>query len=548
MSGIRVAGSPNLFFIFLMSITTFSGLGLRPEILSAISEMGFEAPTPVQSECIPYIIEGRDIMGQAQTGTGKTAAFGIPALELLDDDAGHVQVLIMCPTRELAIQVTGEIQSLGKKMNNLNVVPVYGGQPIDRQLRALRRKTQIVVGTPGRVIDHLKRKTLDISSLKMVVLDEADEMLNMGFREDIEKILSHTGDNVQSIMFSATNTPGIRGIMQKQMKNPQMISIDKKVVTAPQIAQYIVEVRDSMRVEAISRLMDVNNYKLGLVFCNTKRKCDEVVTDLQARGYRCDVLHGDITQNGRDKVMGKFRRDQLDLLVATDVAARGIDVEHIDVVFNFDVPQDPEYYVHRIGRTGRAGRSGTAITFSAGRKKKSLRFIEKQIRTNLIPMAMPSTQDVEASRAEGLISDVLETLEKGGLKSWIEYVESIETKGYSPMEIAAACLKMNVEGNEKPQAAEQGVGGASTFHEKTGEPMTTLFISVGKNKKIRPGDIVGAIAGETGLPGKAIGNIEIRQNHCLVDVPAEKARGIISVMDRNQIKGTRIMVKLDEMQ
>lgn len=531
-----------------MSITKFSELGLRSEILSAVSEMGFEAPTPVQAECIPYILEGRDIMGQAQTGTGKTAAFGIPALEFLDENSRDVQVLIMCPTRELAIQVTKEILSLGKKMSDLNVVPVYGGQPIDRQLKALKRKTQIVVGTPGRVIDHLNRGTLKIDKLRMVVLDEADEMLNMGFREDIEKILSYTKSEVQSIMFSATNTPGIRSIMTKQMKNPQMITIDKKVLAAPNIEQYVVEVRDSMRIEGISRFMDVNNYKLGLVFCNTKRKCDEIVSDLQARGYNCDVLHGDITQNGRDKVMGKFRNGQLDLLVATDVAARGIDVENVDIVFNFDIPQDPEYYIHRIGRTGRAGRAGTAITFTAGRKKRNLHFIEKQLKSKLVPLPLPSAKDVEASRAEGFVNEVMETLEKGGLKPYIEHIEALGAQGYSPVEVAAACLKMRVFTDEanKKQVAQSNTAD-TIVHQQTGEAMTRLFINVGKNKKIRPGDIVGAIAGETGISGKVIGNIEIRSNHCLVDVPSDKARAIVKVMDRNQIKGTKIMCKVDEM-
>ncbi len=532
-----------------MNITTFSDLQSRPEIKEAISDMGFEVPTPVQAQCIPHILEGRDVMGQAQTGTGKTAAFGIPALEFLDVDAKHVQVLIMCPTRELAIQVTGELLSLAKKMDRVQIIPVYGGQPIERQLRALRQQTHIVVGTPGRVIDHLKRGTLQIGKMGMIILDEADEMLNMGFREDIDEILSYSGEDVQTVMFSATNSPGIRGIMQNQMKAPQMITIDKKVLAAPAIEQYVVEVRDSMRIEAISRIMDVNNYNLGLIFCNTKRMCDEILTDVQSRGYRCDVLHGDITQNGRDKVMSKFRNGQLDLLVATDVAARGIDVENIDVVFNFDIPQDPENYVHRIGRTGRAGRSGTAITFMAGRKQRSLRNIERQVKTKLNFMAMPSLKEVEASRVEGMLTEVEETLQKGGLKQFVEYVEILTAKGYSPAEVAAASLKMKI-GAEEQQEIEvpvNGNGNGQLVNDRTGELMTRLFINVGKNRKIRPADIVGAIAGESGISGKSIGNIEIRKSHCLVDVPADKARGIVKVMDRNQIKGHRIMCKVDQM-
>lgn len=531
-----------------MNTITFSDLELRPELLKAVSDMGFEVPTPVQAECIPYILQGRDIMGQAQTGTGKTAAFGLPALQAVDLTRSQVQVLIMCPTRELAIQVTGELQALGKYLERLRVVPVYGGQSIERQFQALKQPPQIVVGTPGRVIDHLKRGTLDLGNLAMIVLDEADEMLNMGFREDIEKILSFTGEDVQSIMFSATNTPGIRGIMQNQMKNPQMITIDKKVLAAPSVTQYMVEIRDSMRVEAVSRIMDVNNYNLGLIFCNTKRLCDEIVMEVQARGYRCDVLHGDITQHGRDKVMAKFRNGQLDLLVATDVAARGIDVEDIDVVFNFDVPQDPENYVHRIGRTGRAGRKGTAITFTSGRKKRSLFAIEKQVKTKLQPMVMPSLKEVATSRANEALKEIEEILIKGGLKPFIEHVEEFAAKGFSPSEIAAACLKQRIapEVEEINEPVANVNGSAGVVNERTGEMMARLFINIGKNRKIRPADIVGAIAGESGISGKSIGNIEIRKSHCLVDVPSDKARAIISVMDRNQIKGHRILCRLDQ--
>lgn len=527
-----------------MNTISFSELGLRPELLSAISGMGFEAPTPVQQQCIPLILEGRDMMGQAQTGTGKTAAFGLPILQNLEPDAKGVQTLVMCPTRELAVQVTGELMKLGNEIPNLNVVPVYGGQPIERQLKALKKGAHIVVGTPGRVIDHLNRGTLRLNQLDMVVLDEADEMLNMGFREDIETILSHTQKGIQSVMFSATNSPAIRSIMNKQMSDPKMITIDKKVSTDPDIEQFLVEVRDSMRPEAISRLMDVNDYKLGLVFCNTKRTSDQLVQELKARGYAADVIHGDITQSGRDKVMKRFRRGDLDLLVATDVAARGIDVSNVDVVFNYDIPQDPEYYVHRIGRTGRAGRSGSAYTFSSGKKKKNLKYIQRQGGVNMSSIPMPSMKDVEASRAENLMNEVTEILEKGGLKPWIEHVEKLAETGFSPAEIAAAFMKMNAGSEEKAgEPTPKPVASNGKTHHKTGEDMTSVHFSIGKNKKVHPGDLVGAIAGETGVPGKLIGEIEIYSNYTTVDVPADRADHIMKVMNRSSIKGTKIKVK-----
>lgn len=438
-----------------MNQISFKELGLSPELIKAIDELGFEAATPIQAECIPHIMAGKDVVGQAQTGTGKTAAFGIPAIEKIDPSISDPQVLIMCPTRELAIQVTGELMKLAKYSGGMNIVPVYGGQPIDRQLRALRKGAAIVVGTPGRLIDHLKRKTLNLSSLKMVILDEADEMLDMGFREDIEEILSYSDGVSQKIMFSATVPSAIRDIMSRWMNNPEMVKIDRQQITAVNIQQFVMEVRDSVRTEAISRILDVGTYKLALIFCNTKRMCDELVQQLQARGYSSDALHGDMTQGLRDKVMGKFRRNEIDILVATDVAARGLDVENIDVVFNYDIPHDPEYYVHRIGRTGRAGRSGVAITFASGRKNRRLQFIEKQIRQQLIPMSMPTTEQVQEQRMEHITTEIEEVLLKGSLRSYIEQIEIMAAGDYTAVEIAAAMLKMKVD--EKPAAEETPV-------------------------------------------------------------------------------------------
>ena len=428
-----------------MKNSSFSELNIQPDLLKAVNDMGFEAPTPIQSSCIPSILAGNDVVGQAQTGTGKTAAFGIPALQIANRGSKTPSVLILCPTRELAIQVTGELIKHAKFTKGVFTVPVYGGQPISRQLKALKKGAQIVVGTPGRVIDHLKRGTLKLGALKMVVLDEADEMLNMGFRDDLEKILSYSQGKSQTVMFSATVPKAIKGIMNRWMDKPDIIKVEGRAQTAEGIDQFVMEVRDSMRTEAISRIMDMGNFRLGLIFSNTKRQCDNLVQEFQSRGFSADALHGDMRQNVRDKVMNKFRNGNIELLIATDVAARGLDVDDIDVVFNYDIPQDPEYYVHRIGRTGRAGKSGIAITFSSGRKRKQIRFIEKIVRTKLKPLPMPSIKEVQISKLESKLDEVYDVLQQGGLREYIELLEPIAEDGYSPIELAAALLKMKLE-------------------------------------------------------------------------------------------------------
>ncbi len=526
-----------------MQPISFSGLNLRPEILNALAEMGFENPTPVQAESIPPVLEGRDLVGHAQTGTGKTAAFGIPAISKTDVSNSNVQILIQSPTRELAIQITGELIKIGKFIEGLHITPVYGGQHISRQLSALKRGAQIVVGTPGRTIDHLKRGTLNLSNLKMLVFDEADEMLNMGFREDMEEIQTYVGHKVQTVMFSATVPDGIRRIMNKYMENPYSVEIDRKKITAPDIAQYFVEVRDSVRTEAISRLMDVHGYKLGLVFTNTKRQTESIAQELQARGFGADIINGDLTQNQRDRVMARYRRGELDLLVATDVAARGIDVSEVDVVFNYEIPQDPEYYVHRIGRTGRAGRTGTSITFMAGNKKRRLRTIEKQIGHKLQPLAMPSLSDVHESRVAGQITELEEVLNKGGLKPYIEQIEMMAEGDFTSIEIAAALLKMRVGGLDEMKQNEENFQQKQSFDDSG---MVRLYFSVGKQHRVSPGDLVGAIAGESGIPGKEIGEITINRDFSLVDIPGQYIDQVLRAMSKATIKRQRVKVRPDK--
>jgi ATP-dependent RNA helicase DeaD len=515
----------------------FTELDLSNAVLRALNDMGFEAPTPIQQQCIPSIIEGRDMVGQAQTGTGKTAAFGIPLIEKTKISDRNIQTIILCPTRELTIQVTGELMKLSNHVNDLHIVPVYGGQPISHQLKALKRGAHVVVGTPGRTIDHLNRGTLKLNNLKMLVLDEADEMLNMGFREDIETILSYTSGARQTVMFSATVSKSIRDIMKRYMNNPKTVTIDHKVVTAPGIKQCVVEVRDSMRTEAICRFMDINNYRLGLVFCNTKKKTESLARELQMRGYASDVLNGDVPQKSRDKVMNKFRRGDIDILVATDVAARGLDVDDVDVVFNYDIPQDSEYYVHRIGRTGRAGREGTAITFTAGRKNRRIRDIERQIKKRLKILPLPSVKDVRESRMEGQLRNVIEVLEQGGLKPYIDQIESIIEGRFTSVEVAAAFMKLQLEADEVKQKSDE-----KKIEIIDRNSMTRLQFNVGRKNKIGPGDIVGAIAGESGINGDVIGHIDIQKKRTFVDIPSKMANKVVRAMNRNQIRGNRIIV------
>ncbi|MCC5934466.1 MAG: DEAD/DEAH box helicase [Candidatus Cyclonatronum sp.] len=554
-----------------MSIQSFAEFGLSEAVLESLKKMGFEAPTPIQAQTIPLLLSGRDVLGQAQTGTGKTAAFAIPAIEIADPSLNQIQVLIQCPTRELAIQVTGEIQKLSGQTSGLRVVPVYGGQHISHQIKAISRGAQILVGTPGRTIDHLKRGTLKLGHLKMVIFDEADEMLNMGFREDMEEILTYKQkeNRVQMLMFSATVPKPIREIMKRFMVDPASITIERSPVTTPDIKQFVVEVRDSVRVEAICRLMDVNNYKLGLIFCNTKVATENVSAELQSRGYSSEILNGDLSQGQRDKVMQKFRSGQIDLLIATDVAARGIDVDDVDVVFNFDIPQDPEQYVHRIGRTGRAGKSGTAYTFASGRRIRSIKFIERFTQSAIESVGMPSLKDVKESRMTLQINELSDVLTKGGLKPYIEQIESLSELSYSPIEIAAAFLKMRMEEFEKNRtdfpeqdnfAPQQDFRDDKKFkkgkREKGGKKdrggfvdsrddsnMQTLRFNVGRSDNIRPGDIVGAIAGESGIPGYTIGHIDIQSNFSFVDIPSDKVSLVMDKMNKARIRKKNVKVK-----
>lgn len=431
-----------------MESLTFKDLNLSKNIERAVEDMGFEEPTPIQSQSIPYLMEGKDVIGQAQTGTGKTAAFGIPALEMLDVKSKKVQVVVLCPTRELANQVAEEMSKLAKYQNT-KMLPVYGGQPIDRQIKALRRGVHIVIGTPGRVLDHIQRKTLKLDGVKMLVLDEADEMLDMGFREDIEFILSRVPSQKQTVLFSATMPQPIIKLTKKYQQNPQMVKTVHKELTVPQIEQFYFEVKSNAKTEVLCRLIDIYNFKSSLVFCNTKKNVDKQVETLKARGYLVDGLHGDMRQAQRERVMSNFRKGEIETLVATDVAARGIDVENIEAVFNYDIPQDEESYVHRIGRTGRAGKEGVAITFASGKDIRKIKNIQKHTKAKITRKNVPSQSDVEDIRAEMLSQNVKKIIDDGHIGKYEHWVENLLEEDYASVDVAAALVKILLSEEKK---------------------------------------------------------------------------------------------------
>ncbi|MCC5936831.1 MAG: DEAD/DEAH box helicase [Lunatimonas sp.] len=560
----------------------FSDLGISEEILSAVEDMGFTHPSPIQAQTIPYLLEGHDVIGQAQTGTGKTASFGIPIIDMVDVDNNKPQALILCPTRELAVQVEGEITKLSKYKKRLSSTCIYGGDPIDRQIRALKKGVQIVVGTPGRVMDHLDRGTLDLRQVAIVVLDEADEMLDMGFREDIETILKTMPDERQTVFFSATMAKPILDLTKKYQNDPKIVKVLRKELTVENIAQHYYEVKSPLKIDLITRLIHVNQFTLSLIFCNTKRATDEVTEELIARGIQAEALHGDLSQAQRTKVMNKFRKGHCSVLVATDVAARGIDVENVEAVFNYDLPLDEENYVHRIGRTGRAGKSGTAINFVSGRRDLGrISDLERFIKTSIQKMSPPSAAEMLDMKKDQLIVDVKRKVAKEEDNTiYSDTIQKMLDEGLTLDEVVLGLIKLQMrtavkELNEvnfsldlgrkdKGDARGRRDGRESRFErpdrkgrsersdrgpkgKKEREPnMARLFLNLGKKDRIRPNDIVGAIAGETGVPGRSIGGIDIFENFSFVDVPKKDVNQIISVMNSNTIKGKPVNFEISK--
>jgi len=526
-----------------MDTIRFDEMDLSPLILKAVVEMGFEEMSPIQAKAIPVIMQGKDVVGQAQTGTGKTAAFGIPLLQKIDPKEKALQAVVLCPTRELAIQVAEEFRKLALFMHNIKILPIYGGQEISKQIRSLKAGTQVIIGTPGRVMDHMRRKTVKFNTVKMIVLDEADEMLNMGFREDIETILKDIPDDRQTVMFSATMPNPILEIARTYQRDAEFIKMVKKELTVPKIEQFYYEVKPKNKEEVLARLLDMYNPKLSLVFCNTKKMVDELTSALQGRGYFAEGLHGDLKQMQRDRVMNSFRNGKTEILVATDVAARGIDVENIEAVFNYDVPQDDEYYVHRIGRTGRAGKEGRAFTLVVGKEVFKIRDIQKYCNTKINVQPIPSINDVTSVKAEKILDKINAMIENEDLSKMVDLIEArVNEQDYTSLDVAAAFLKMAMGGEESSKIEEEKI--YSNFGDTGAEEgMVRLFVNLGKKQNIRPGDILGAIAGETGMPGKLIGSIDMYDKYTFVEVPKEYASQVIQVMKDAKIKGKSISIE-----
>lgn len=565
-----------------MDKPAFSELSLSPEILKAVAALGFEQASPIQAAAIPILLSGVDVVGQSQTGSGKTAAFAIPAIEAVDAGSREVQALILCPTRELATQVADEVHKLSAFKKGIHAVPIYGGASYDRQFYELNKGVQIVIGTPGRLIDHLQRGTLKLNSIKMLILDEADRMLDMGFREDIEKILDAAPEERQTVFFSATVSKPIRDLINRFSKDPQFVKIEQKEVSAPAIEQWFFETNPRMKLDALNRLVDFHDFKLGIIFCNTQRMVDELADALIARGFSADRLHGGIAQAQRTRVMNKFKKAEFEFLVATDVAARGIDVEELELVVNYDLPYDAEDYVHRIGRTGRAGKKGMAVTFVSGREIYKLQFIERFTRTKIRRGTIPTRGEVEEKRTDAMLENVRATLVANELQPGTALVDRLLGEGFNSTDIAGAALQLllgtSPEPAGKPEERREETSRPPrseprSFESRSSEPrppertrppaeprkprddsrpafkaepgedtrptrmdaapvlrkpatgMQWVALNIGRDDSVTPRDIVDMVSNGLGIPGKSVGTIELSRGESFAEIPTSFAKG-----------------------
>jgi ATP-dependent RNA helicase DeaD len=541
--------------------TGFAALGLSKPIIAAVTSLGYEEPTPIQREAAPVLLAGRDLLGQAGTGTGKTAAFALPMLHRLAHtpaDGGYVRAMVLVPTRELAMQVAEAIHKYGRGLH-LGVVPLYGGAPMDQQIRALRRGAAVVVATPGRALDHLRRQTLDLSHVEIVVLDEADEMLDMGFAEDLDTLLSETPETRQTALFAATFAPRIVAIAGRHLKSPARITIAREKRAAgklPRVRQTAYIVSRAQKPAALQRVLDFEQPRSAIVFCRTRLEVDELTDVLTAHGYGAQALHGGMAQVQRDRVMQRFRKEQTEILVATDVAARGLDIEHVSHVINYDVPSAPEVYVHRIGRTGRIGREGVALTLAGPKEHRFLRSVEALTRQPIEVKPLPSLADLRARRLEATRDALRAQLAEGGFEEVRAIVESLVSE-HDVLDIAAAAVKMVHDAAEKSAASDEpgadasgpegGRPGADAFRERDPGVDPTrravLRLSLGKLAGVRAGDLVGAITGEADIPNSLLGAVRVRDDHSLVEVPEELVSRITEALRSTKIRGQRVTVR-----
>lgn len=560
----------------IQDVCDFESLKVSPEILRAVHELGYKEATSIQKRSIPIILSDRDVVGHSQTGTGKTAAFGIPAIDKIEKNSnGLPQVLVLCPTRELAVQIVQELRRFAK-YKQVRVLPIYGGQSIDLQINSLKGGVDIVVGTPGRIMDHMNRRTLKLHNLKMVILDEADEMLNMGFRDDIETILKDVPQDRQTLLFSATMSKEIMSITSQYLTDPVLVKVVQKSMTLPNIKQYMYDIPKGAKFEVLTRLLDFHNPKRSMIFCNTKKMVDVLAEELRARGHYVEALHGDMKQFARNQVMETFKKGRVSILIATDVAARGLDIDNVEYVINFDLPQDLEYYVHRIGRTGRIGRDGTSLTLISGTKEfLDIKAIENHTKTKIELKTIPSLKEVQESKNQRVISNISTTIERGLLQNHKGIIEELLKQELDPVEIGAGLLKMLFSTDkdykenyidhiktEEARILRNRQSGRMNYNIKQSKnnihkriiPSTIskfqrssnvrLMLNVGKNDNINAGNIVGAIAGEAGISGRVIGSIDIFDNHAFVEVPRNIADTVISTMNRARMKGKRLKLEI----
>jgi ATP-dependent RNA helicase DeaD len=539
---------------------TFADLQIHPSVLQALSDVGYESPSAIQAATIPALMAGSDVVGLAQTGTGKTAAFAVPILSKIDTSSKATQALVLAPTRELALQVAEAFSRYGTHLPQINVLPIYGGASYMTQLAGLKRGAQVVVGTPGRVIDHIERGTLDLSHVDYLVLDEADEMLTMGFAEEVERILAETPEYKQVALFSATMPPAIRKLSNKYLHDPTEVKVDAKTATADNISQRFIQVAGPRKMDALTRVLEVETFEAMIVFVRTKQATEEVAEKLRARGFSAAAINGDIPQAVRERTIAALKRgggNGIDILVATDVAARGLDVERISHVLNYDIPHDNESYVHRIGRTGRAGRSGSALLFVSPRERHLLKSIEKATRQKLVEAQLPSVDDVNAQRVAKFADSITNSLGAPGLELFRRLVTDYEREHDVPMaDIAAALAAQSRNGEaflmtepppdrrpkERPDRPAKPPRGAGDGPRKG---LATYRIAVGKRHKVGPGSIVGAIANEGGLHRSDFGHITIKPDYSLVELPVKLSRETLKALEKTRISGVLINLQPD---
>lgn len=543
----------------------FSDLNLSSELLQAIDDLGFESPSEVQEASIPIILEGRDVLAQAQTGTGKTASFGIPMIEGMEENADDLQVLVLVPTRELARQVSEELKKLAKYKKFINIVPIYGGADMGKQLRDLKKGASIVVGTPGRVMDHMKRKTIRLDGLKFLTFDEADEMFDMGFRDDMKTIIERTNPDRQTLFFSATFDNDIREFSRLYQRDPAKVIIEKKELTAEKIEQFYLELNRNMKTEILNRLILIHKPKKSIIFCNTKRMVEALEVEIAQRGYKVDSLHGDMRQSSRDNVMKKFRKGTIDVLIATDVAARGLDVSDIDLVFNYDLPQQAEYYVHRIGRTARAGKKGASFTFVTSRDYPKFREIEKYANIKMEKMKLPTKSDVEKESLDKLFDKVNKNILKAEDQvTYTEVLNKLLAEGHSLYDISASLLKLVNESTNKTKITEldrvdygkkfemsKNSNSSKRSKDKRGKEIKKIkgpkiFINKGKRDGLDSREVIRLLGRHTDINPSDIGRINIMPNFSFVEVPKNMIKDAIRDLDGKKVKGKSLKAEYSE--